>query len=176
MTNDLHHRRVIALDLRPRQFGFAIMEGPRRLLDWGVKRYRTHGNAAHIIQKRISRLLTLFAPTAVILEFAPSREPGDPRRQLVLEVIQTEVLRRAIDLVLISKNDVRDILGGGERVTKLQLATDAALIFPELSWKLPRERKPWQSQQHNIAAFTAISLALAYWKLCASVVRRGQPP
>jgi len=29
--------RVLALDLHPRRFGYVVLEGPERLLDWGVR-------------------------------------------------------------------------------------------------------------------------------------------
>jgi hypothetical protein len=112
-------------------------------------------------------------PAAVILEIYPPRRLKDPRRQIVLEAIQTEVLSKSIDLVFLKKNVARDILGNGERITRQNLAAYTVLLFPELTWKVPEERKPWQSEQHNMAVFNAISLALAYWKLQNPALQKG---
>jgi len=35
-----NEKRILAIDLRSRSFGFAVFEGPTRLLDWGVKSFR----------------------------------------------------------------------------------------------------------------------------------------
>lgn len=37
-TNDI---RVLAIDPSTRGFGFAVLEAPNRLIDWGVKEART---------------------------------------------------------------------------------------------------------------------------------------
>jgi hypothetical protein len=34
--------------------------------------------------------------------------------------------------------------------------------FPLLAWKLPRERKAWQTEQWNMPIFDAAALGLAY--------------
>lgn len=163
MTDDLNYIRILALDLRSRKFGFAVLEGPRRLLDWGIKGYRTHRDLAHVVQKRISPILTLFSPDAVILEMDSYAKNGEPRRQIILSAIQAEVLRRSINLVFVRRDEVQDLLGKTERATKQKVAAYIVLLFPELTWKLPQERKPWQSEHYNMAVFDAISLALAYW-------------
>jgi hypothetical protein len=163
MTDHFHHLRVVALDLRSRKFGFAVMEGSRTLLDWGIKGYRTHRDLAHVAQRRIAPILTLFVPSVVVLEAGSSGKYEEPRLEIILGAIQAEVLRRSIDLVFVRKDGIRAALGKGERITKQQIAAHIVLLFPELTWMLPQERKPWQSEHHNMAVFDAIALALAYW-------------
>ena len=36
MNNATNQKRVLALDVRPRSFGYVVFEGPTLLLDWGV--------------------------------------------------------------------------------------------------------------------------------------------
>jgi len=174
MTSNFHHFRVIAFDLRSRKLGFAVLEGSRKLLDWGIKGCRTHRDLAHVARKRIAPVLTLFAPSVVILEAASSRKAEEPRREVISKAIQAEVLRRSIDLVFVRKNEIRGALGKGEPITKQKIAAHIVLLFPELTWKLPQERKPWQSEHHNMAAFDAIALALAYWARCDISLRKDQ--
>jgi len=174
MTDNFHHFRVVALDLRSRKIGFAVMEGSRKLLDWGIKGCRTHRDLAHVAQKRIAPVLTLFAPSVVILESASSRKAEEPRREIISTAIQAEVLRRSIDLVFVRKDETWGALGKGEPINKQKIAAHIVLLFPELTWKLPQERKPWQSEHHNMAVFDAIALALAYWARCNISLQRDQ--
>jgi len=60
--------RVLALDLHPRRFGYVVLEGPDRLLDWGVCSYRHKGNSSDVlIQRRLRPLLALWRPTLLII-------------------------------------------------------------------------------------------------------------
>jgi hypothetical protein len=174
MTYNFHHFRVVALDLRSRKLGFAVLEGSRKLLDWGIKGCRTHRDLAHVAQKRIAPVLTLFAPSVVILEAGSSRKAEEPRREVISKAIQAEVLRRSIGLVFVRKDEIRGALGKGKPITKQKIAAHIVLLFPELTWKLPQERKPWQSEHHNMAVFDAIALALAYWARCNISPQRDQ--
>jgi hypothetical protein len=48
MTGQSSEKRVLALDVHPRSFGFVVFEGPNRIHDWGVKSFRRGVNAAKI--------------------------------------------------------------------------------------------------------------------------------
>jgi hypothetical protein len=135
MTDNFHHFRVVALDLRSRKLGFAVLEGSRKLLDWGVKGCRTHRDLAHVAQKRIAPVLTLFAPSVVILEAGSSRKAEEPRREVISKAIQAEVLRRSIGLVFVRKDEIRGVLGKGEPITKQKIAAHN-LRFPPFVFPL----------------------------------------
>jgi hypothetical protein len=130
MTENFHHFRVVALDLRSRKLGFAVLEGSRKLLDWGIKGCRTHRDLARVAQKRIAPVLTLFAPSVVILEAGSSRKAEEPRREVISKAIQAEVLRRSIDLVFVRKDEIRGALGKGEPITKQKIASHNLRFLP----------------------------------------------
>lgn len=48
--------------------------------------------------------------------------------------------------------------------TKYEIASALARIFPELVWKLPSERKAWESEAARMSVFDAIAVGLAYWQ------------
>jgi hypothetical protein len=48
MTDQSKEKRVLALDVHPRSFGFVEFEGPNRMLDWGVRSFRPGVNAVKI--------------------------------------------------------------------------------------------------------------------------------
>jgi hypothetical protein len=48
--------------------------------------------------------------------------------------------------------------------TKVEISTALARVFPELVWRLPPERKAWESEHPRQTVFDAIALGLAYWQ------------
>jgi hypothetical protein len=75
MTEQTSEKRVLALDVHPRSFGFIVFEGPNRILDWGIKSFRPGVNAVQIsAAEKLVALFDEFTPSAVVI-----REP-DMRR------------------------------------------------------------------------------------------------
>src|SRR5205809_8046246 len=58
--------RVLAIDPSTRGFGFAVFEGPNRLIDWGVKETKTDKNRRSL--KLISELMEQYQPSVLVLE------------------------------------------------------------------------------------------------------------
>src|SRR5438093_245495 len=58
--------RVLAIDPSTRGFGFAVLEGPNRLIDWGVKETKTDKNKRSL--KLISELIEQYEPSVLVLE------------------------------------------------------------------------------------------------------------
>jgi hypothetical protein len=55
-------RRILAIALRSRRFGFAVFEGPNRLLDWGIVKGRVkpgHCGGVKLDQLVAAKLLDL---------------------------------------------------------------------------------------------------------------------
>jgi hypothetical protein len=44
--------------------------------------------------------------------------------------------------------------------TKYEIAVAVARLFPELTSRLPRQRKPWMSEDKRMSIFDAVSFAL----------------
>src|SRR5215472_11813525 len=58
--------RVLAIDPSTRGFGFAILEGPNRLIDWGVKETKTDKKNRSL--KLITGLIELYQPSVIVVE------------------------------------------------------------------------------------------------------------
>src|SRR5215467_2993393 len=58
--------RVLAVDPSTRGFGFAVLEGPDRLIDWGVKETKTDKQSRSL--KLIAHLIEQYQPTVVVVE------------------------------------------------------------------------------------------------------------
>ena len=146
--------RTLALDLHPRSFGYVVIDGTNRLLDWGVCRsYRkTKSHPKVLVGGRLHPLLSMWMPDVVVTQIG-ERSGKDVRtlfRQVKKEVCRTPFLRIM---------DSRDrYFGRG----KYERAVEIAARFPEIGWKLPSKRKPWESEHYSMSIFTAAALALAY--------------
>src|SRR5207253_5981031 len=90
--------RVLALDLHPRCFGYVVVEGQSKLLDWGVCSSRQKGVVSEVlVRKRLRLLIDLWRPVALVLHnpLKKSRRPN-PKKDSLLERIVTEAKNRRI--------------------------------------------------------------------------------
>src|SRR6266481_9429759 len=58
--------RVLAIDPSTRGFGFAVLEGPERLIDWGVKETKKNKNPRTL--KLIDNLIDVYLPSMIVVE------------------------------------------------------------------------------------------------------------
>ena len=161
-----HDRRILAIALRSRRFGFAVFEGPNRLLDWGMVFYPLNDGAQHTAaSKRVASLLTLFTPSVVVVGRTRLRNVrnGSSVRP-ILRSIRREVSSRTIPVQFMRAAVVKGIFRQFPAKSKHEIATMIAQMFPELLWKLPPKRRIWESEHPIMAMFDAVALGFAYWQ------------
>jgi hypothetical protein len=168
--NHYPYARILALEVRYRRMGFAVLEWkPMRLLDSGT---RTYISAAAIPQ-RLEPLISMFDPCVIVV-----RRPGHKNLLHLngvksnLRVIQTEAARRSIPMESVTVHEVRCAFHESG-TTKESIAATIAQTFSELQLKLPPKRKPWTSEGHNMVVFDATATGLAY--LARSDVKENPP-
>src|SRR5207249_4460129 len=83
-------KRVLAVDPTSRGFGFAVLEGPGRLLDWGLVHTRTDKRARTI--EGVADLLDRYRPEVLVLEEAAGSRRAARIRALLRSV--AELARR----------------------------------------------------------------------------------
>lgn len=159
-----HRIRILAVDLRARISGFVVMDGPTRLLDWGLTRAPFAVNGKSIATgRRVTSLLDLYAPSAVVVTRVPRkslryRSGVGP----VLQFIRREATLRSIPLSTIGQREMRKAFSRFHARSKHEIATVLASLYPELLWKLPPKRKSWQHEPYRITMFDAIALGYTY--------------
>jgi len=165
MNNTTNPKRVLALDVRPRSFGYVVFEGPTLLLDWGVQSFRNGRNAVRVpLATKIAALLEDFQPAVVVAKEPPSRKKVNRgRTRKVLELVRHKASLRGIRTRVFNRRAGRNPFGGEERVTKHKVATALAERFTELAPILPPKRKPWQSEDYRMSIFDAAALGVAYF-------------
>jgi hypothetical protein len=161
MTDQGNEKRVLALDVHPRSFGFVVFEGPNRMLDWGVRSFRTGANAVKIpAGGKILVLLDEFRPSAVVIR---ERLTGRTAKQTrMLMIVERRARSRRILVRRISRRTVNRAFVGFER-NKHEVASALARKFPALASRLPPRRKCWQSEDYRMGIFDAAALGVAYF-------------
>jgi len=79
-------KRILAIDLRSRSFGFAVFEGPTRLLDWGVRSFRHGVNSVRVpVYKKFAELMNDSSPSAIVIQkdFLESKKKTGMRNALL---------------------------------------------------------------------------------------------
>ena len=165
MNNTTNPKRVLALDVRPRSFGYAVFEGPTLLLDWGVQSFRHGRNAVRIpLATKIAALLEDFRPAVVVAKEPPPRKKVNrARTRKVLELVRHKASLRGIRTRVFKRRAASKLFGGDERVTKYKIATALAERFAELRPVLPPKRKFYESEDYRMSIFDAAALGVAYF-------------
>lgn len=165
----IYDPRIIALDLRSRRSGFAVFEGPRRLLDFGTT--ATPAAYTEDATKGLSGQLKLWLPQIIVVR--EDRWNDCEMHQEMKSwagILRTAARSGSFQIHLISQAAIRESFRNLRCRTKAEISTALARIFPELIWYLPPERKLWESEHPRQTVFDAIALGLAYWQHEASSV------
>jgi hypothetical protein len=159
-THHTQPTRILALDVHPRSFGYVVVEGPDKLLDWGVRSHRHKGNSADMLtRKRLKPLLELWRPSILVLCSGPSvTQRPHQRRERFLKRIAKEAKNHHVVVRIFGKRPGAE---RGKRLTKYENARRVAEQFSVLQWKIPPKRKPWESEDYRMSIFTAATLGMA---------------
>ena len=148
------HTRALALDLHPRRFGYVVMESPGKLLDWGIRRgFRKTTNHPGLLIRRVRTLMNIWMPDVVVILIGDRREKA---LQSLSRQIKKEVGVSSSFLPI--RNSPDQYLGRG----KYERAVALAARFPEICWKLPSKRKPWESEHYSMSIFEALGVVVAF--------------
>lgn len=151
-------RRLLAIDLSSRGFGYAIFDG-EALVDWGIRRVSGEKNGACL--EVVRALAHWYVPEVIVLE----NYQGATRRSARIKALASRVSRLAesleIEVVRVPWNAVRQVVGCSTQATKEQIAARVAELFPKIQLRSPRKRKPWMSEDERMNLFDAVALGVA---------------
>jgi len=157
-----HFVRVLAIDPVTRGCGFAVLEAPAQLVDWGVKTTKGDKNAQCV--RLIGEVIKRYRPDVLVVEDCTAK--GSRRCSRVQELIQ-DLLKLAasekVEAQCISRLAVRQAFSKSGVLNKYQVATIIAGLFPELAPQLPPFRKPWMSEDYRMSIFDAMAFALTFF-------------
>ncbi|MCG3165539.1 MAG: hypothetical protein POELPBGB_01307 [Bacteroidia bacterium] len=154
--------RVLALYPNHRGFGYASFENNDLPRDCGIITIRPLENGKSLL--RMKELIDRLKPSRLVLPNAKVKSlTKSPRVINLLKSI--EKYSNATDLKVhsYSREEVRKVFEKVNSKTKFEIAKTITKWMPQFSYKLPRERKPWTSEDYYMGMFDAISLSLAYY-------------
>ncbi len=155
-------KRVLAIDPATRGFGYAVLEGPDRLIDWGVK--ETKSDKRRRALELISELIDQYEPTVIVVEdydAKGSRRCG--RVGKLINAVSKLSARRKIRVKTVSRLKVKRPFSESGATNKYKIALAIAERFPELSPRLPRFRKPWMSEDYRMSIFDAVAFNVIFF-------------
>ena len=154
-------RRVLAIDPSTRGFGFAVIEGRHRLIDWGVKETRTDKRRRALVL--VAELIELYQPAVLVVEDyrgKGSRRCG--RVQRLIDDTAKLALKKKVKVRRFSRADINRAFSEFGARNKYEIAQAIAKRFPELKPRLPPFRKPWMSEDYRMSIFDAVAFAATY--------------
>ena len=153
-------KRVIALDVRSRSFGFAVFEGPDEILDWGVRSFRSGANAVILPpSQRLRALLDEFDPSAIVINRKPKRNASTAK---MIRTMTSEADDEGIPVRFVTPEDVKKAFVGFDS-NKYEVAAALAKQFPALASRLPPKRKCWQSEDYRMSIFDSAAIGVAHF-------------
>jgi|SRR5579871_896116 len=151
--------RLLALEIRSRKFGFAVLQGAE-LLDWGVRSFPGGLVGIEAAIGRLAFILKLYSPSVAIARRTRRvKDRSSMSASRVLRKFRGALKQRSIPLLVLPRRDVHNALGCR---TKQEIFAVVAHRLGQLKSKLPRARKPWEPERNIVAVFDAVATALAF--------------
>lgn len=161
-------KRLLALDARLSKLGFAVFEGPKDLLDWGTRSFESsHKELSSSLSERIRVLLAFFDPAAVIVRSRNYHLDSHKRTQArIISIIRSELRRdeKGRILTVVTPMQVRRAFAKNGEIFKHDIALRVTDQFQELTWKLPRRRKTYESEPTAMIVFDAVANGMTYFR------------
>ena len=155
--------RILAIAPLSRGLGYAVMEGPDKLVACGNKAILRNKNAGALAWVR--KFIQFYQPDVLVL---PDVKGKDTRRATRIKTLHRNIValaqKQQLKVRLVSITQVRERLLGNQKGTKQAVAEALAKTFPvELASRLPPKRRPWMSEDPRMDIFDAVGLAAVFW-------------
>ena len=155
--------RILAIAPLTRGLGYAVMEGPDKLVVRGNKAIRQDKNTRALVW--VEKFIRLYQPAILVL---PDVNAPDTRRATRIKTLHRKIVALAkehqLKVRLFSGQQVREKLLKHAQGTKQALAEILAAQFPvDLASRLPPKRRPWMSEDPRMDIFDAVGLAAVFW-------------
>lgn len=156
--------RVLALEIRPTVIGFALFDVFGGFLDWGRRTHRVaRENAPQVAADRMATLIEQHQPSVIITRRRNIRTAHLRQRiNAIVQTVRREARIRRIEFLTVQSEAIRRFFASQHCTSKDERAALIARWFPDLSWKLPRKRKPWNSEDQRMVLFDAAATALSF--------------
>lgn len=150
------YARLISIIPTRKGFAFAVLEGPRRLLDWGTARVWAENDKEFLA--RVEGIVQRYRASQLILQEVPDRRKSVVAMRRVKK-LAAYAAKNGLGPLTASKAEIRKTFSTAGS-TKREIAIGIAELHPELEPFLPPVRKPWHSEHDRSPIFDAVALLL----------------
>jgi hypothetical protein len=158
---------TFAIHATDRGFGYVAFEGPFTPYDWGIVFARGDKNA--VCLRKIEMMLDRFAPETLLLEaYGRGTSLRSERIARLYRSIISLAAHRSVNVVVYSRADIKAAFKTVGASTRQEIACAVARHVDAFRHRLPRPRKPWESEDRRMALFSAGALVLAHFRLGAA--------
>jgi hypothetical protein len=147
--------RIVAIDLRVRSLGFLVLEGEKRVLDWGVKSFPESANAdVNQLRAKIDEFFAAYVPDTIVLR---KRRGADA----MLSELERVARIRRVAVHFLTRRSVNSAFPGCRN--KDQIASAISEQLSDLRFLLPPKRRIWMKEDYRMRIFDAAATGIAYF-------------
>jgi hypothetical protein len=151
--------RILAVEIRAARMGYAVIESPKELKDFGGAWF-PYPKAA---RSRIARLLRLYGPSVLVLASAAARYPRDARvRKLITRIVRDEARKSSVPTIRVTDQEFDTFFNQYSCRDKYDVAAVLARKFPSLAWRVPPPPEFYDPEPRQMLYFDSIALGLVY--------------
>lgn len=163
-SHDKPYERVLALYPNHRGYGYALFEGPRELVAWGLKTLRSHKNARSL--DNIRAQIDLYEPDVLVIEdYEGEGSRREQRVRELLDSIEGLTHEHSFEVCKYSRSEIRKVFEFFGATTKQEIASFIAASSPSNELEMPEVRKPWMCERYKMGVFDAIAFGLTHYYL-----------
>lgn len=174
MKPDTQRQRIVlAVSPSVRGFGFALFEGPRMLIDWGMRYVKKDKNKK--CATKVDELVAEYNPDMLLIEdWAAKGCRRKKRIRRLLRLIERCAKKRSLKTLRYSRRQIQQCFAQFGGKTKFEIAKQLADWLPELRQSLPPKRKAWNSEHPYMAVFDATAWAITHFHSVDPDIRPGK--
>lgn len=159
---------VLGVHPTSRGFGWIVFEGPFAPHDWGNVIARGGDKNAKCLAQ-VEKLLSRFEPDTIVLEaFEKRRSARADRIAHLGRAITALAADRGIAVAIFTRGEVKACFASVGALSRQQIAEAVSRHLPALAHRIPKPRRPWESDNPRMALFSAAALVLTQYQYCAS--------
>lgn len=153
--------RILGVDPSTKGFGFVVLEANGRPVDWGIKELNaTAKRVDKELLRKLHPIIDRYDPILIALEDCRDGTRGD-RALRMIDTIAGHASLLDKRRELLSRDEVKFILGLPETATKHDVAVKVTECLPALRGYLPPKRQLGYSEVESMNIFDAAALAVA---------------
>lgn len=158
---------IFAVHATDRGFGYVLFEGPFTPFDWGL--VFASGDKNAVCLRKIEYLLDRFSPETLLLEsFGKGTSLRSERIARLYRSMISLATSRSVNVVVYTRADIKAAFRTVGAVTRQEIAMAVANHIEAFRHRLPKPRRPWESEDRRMALFNAGALVLTHFRLGAS--------